>query len=288
MKVMVFGANGFLGRSVSDGLSSEHEVVRITRNHQEEGETADLLVLQTVKDIVAKHNPDVLINAAGVIDPKGVVANNITYTANILEAASNLETKPKVVIFGSASEYGVVDTLPVSEDFPLNAQSAYGHAKVEEEKTALSLADKLGLTVIVARIFNPIGKGMAEKFFVTHVKKQINEYEKGLRDSIEISRKDSLRDYIAVADLVTAIGAIIAQATETNIYNIGSGVATSNGELLQLMLKNSRIREEPAIVETLDHPEPLVAGQANITKITTELGWQPRISIDEAVKEIMA
>jgi len=141
--------------------------------------------------------------------------------------------------------------------------------------------------IVVARIFNPIGVGMAEKFFVSRVKKQIEEYITGERTSLEISRKDSSRDYIAVDDIANAIRVLAENNTKHTVYNIGSGISMSNGELLQLMVSSSKIEDEPEIVETFADPEPLVASQADITRIQQEFNWKPQHSIAAIVEEIM-
>lgn len=291
MKILLFGASGFIGKAIRKNLSSDHEVIAAVRSLSpaDNEETVDLLDKNNVADVINRIQPDAIINSAGIVDPGADTMQNVEFTRNILEAvlASDVQIK-RIIISGSAGEYGRIQDgeLPVDELTPLRADAGYGLAKKQEEQTALEFRDK-GLPVVVARIFNPIGVGMAEKFLVSRIKKQIDEYIAGDRKTLEISRKDSERDYIAVEDIATAVRALIEGNPTHGVYNIGSGVSMSNGELLQLMVSSSKIEDDPEIVETSAEPEPLVASQADIARIQQEFHWEPHYRIADIVEEIM-
>lgn len=290
-KVLLFGANGFIGRVIRKDLSKDYDVIAGVRSGviAQNEVSVDLLDPQTIKDIISNVQPDVIINAAGIIDPQADTMQNVVFTKNILGAvlASNIVIK-RIIIFGSAGEYGRIqpNELPVSEDVTLRADTGYGLAKKLEEQEALSFREK-GLAVVVVRIFNPIGVGMAEKFLVPRIKQQIEQYVAKERGTLEVSRKDSKRDYIAVDDIASAIRVLIEGDPKHDVYNIGSGVATSNGDLLQLMINSSKMDGEPKVIETSAEPEPLVASQADITRIKQEFHWEPRHNIADIVEEIM-
>ena len=71
---------------------------------------------------------------------------------------------------GSAGQYGLVDAehLPVTEDAPLAATSGYGVSKIEEVEFAKDFAAEHDIDVVEARIFNPVGPGMHERFIVNY------------------------------------------------------------------------------------------------------------------------
>lgn len=291
MKVALFGASGFIGSALYDTLRDGHEVFRVGRLEVGEGNDykADLLEEKEIEEVLTEISPDIVINAAGIVDTSQDTSQNGIFTKNILKALHGGSIKPKLVVLaGSAGVYGRVDSLPVPEDAPLRADSGYSLAKLEEEKAALDLAKRYNQRVVIARIFNPIGKGMAKKFFVVRVREQIKRAEEGDSNKIEISRKDSLRDYIAVEDVANAIRLVIEGNPKHDIYNIGSGTATSNEELLQIMLKNSTVEGSVEVIETQSAPEPLVAGQADVTRIQEEFSWRPEKKLVDSVKEIMS
>lgn len=295
MKILVFGANGFIGRAVvriaqAEGCEVYEAMRTVSHNVSPYRIEVALTDPQSVYRVVHQIKPDVVVNAAGVVDVTKDVTLNKVFTVNIIEAvykANLLNTK--IVICGSAGEYGTVtiDELPVHEDTPLRATSEYGRSKIDEERTALELAKVYGLHVIVARVFNPLGPNMADKFLTTRLKLQIKEYIQGERQRLEVSHKDSKRDYLHVDDVAGAILAIAKGPFKNSIYNVGSGVATSNYKLLQLMLKNSKVDKEPEVIETSDSEEPLVAIQANVDRIKNDYGWFPSKTIEDSVKEIL-
>lgn len=292
MKVLIFGSTGFIGKAVLENLSTGHEVYTTTRSEATgyNEYSVDLLKLDAVRKVIELVRPEVIINAAGIVDPNADTMQNVSFTKNILQATSESENKPhRVIIFGSAGEYGHVlpGEIPVSEEVPLRASSGYGYAKKIEEQTALTIAENDNLPIVIARIFNPIGLNMAEKFLVSRLKKQINEYKQGTRNALELSRKDAERDYIAVDDIASAIRCLIEASPMHSIYNIGSGSSMSNDDLLKLMIDSSKLEGDPRVIETSSEPEQSVASRANIARITHEFNWIPQRSIAAIVEEIM-
>ena len=293
MKILLFGATGFIGRVIRKNLSVGHEVIAAVRSDTpgDDEVFVDLLDQKSIQVALNQLKPDVIVNSAGIVDPNADTMLNVEFTKNIFEAALISEAPVrKVIISGSAGEYGRIlskEELPVSEETPLRADSGYGLAKKLEEETALKYHEKGFPGVVVARIFNPIGVGMADKFLVSRIRKQIYEFVDGKRTSLEISRKDSTRDYIAVDDIASAIRVLVEGNASHTVYNIGSGTAMSNGDLLQLMVSSSKIEHEPEVVETSDQPEPLVASRADITRIQNEFHWTPKYTIADIVEEIM-
>jgi len=292
VKVLIFGSSGFIGRSLVENISNGHDVYTTTRlkPRTSREHSVDLLEKDSIEKVISTVCPDIIINAAGIVDPSDDTMQNITFTRNLLNAITNTGCLPRrVIIFGSAGEYGNVnpDEIPVSEHVPLRASTGYGYAKRLEEEYALSRGRESGIPVLVVRVFNPLGKGMADKFLVSRLKKQIKEYSKGVRSSLDVSRNDSERDYIAVDDISSAVRCLVDGSPAHQVYNIGSGVAMSNVTLLQLMLKGSTIGEDPRVIETADQPELPVASQADIKRIQQEFGWAPQHNIADIVEEIM-
>jgi nucleoside-diphosphate-sugar epimerase len=291
MRVLVFGADGFIGRNVCMELEKAHVVIKASRETPTDsrGVQVNLLDQDSVGKALKKVNPEVIINCAGVVDATMDIDLNSQFTKNILEEAVKTQGIKKVIICGSAGEYGFVDqkNIPVNEGVPLNANSGYGLSKLKEENLALSYKDKFGINVVVLRIFNPIGKGMADKFLLTRLLQQVDDYKLGNRASIEISRLDAKRDYVAIGDVATAFRAVAEGNTLESVYNVGSGHSTTNGELLELILKNSKLDARPQIIEISDKVEALVAVQANINRISNEFNWHPVQKIEETVGEIV-
>lgn len=246
----------------------------------------DLMDKKNTEQTVSKINPDVIISCAGVLSHEGA-DENVYMTENLIRAAASCTNPPRIILSGSAGVYGEVGDVPVSEDTELSPISPYAMSKAQEEKTALTIGRELGVQVIIARIFNPIGLGMNKGQLVPRILRQLVEIKLGTRQVLEIRRLDAARDYINIRDVAEAFKAIVSHESLHAIYNIGSGISTSNNELIRLMISNGQISEDLPIKETQQEPEPRLASCANITRMTSDFGWKPTYTLKQTVKEIM-
>lgn len=290
MRILVIGSNGFIGRSVANTLSENHEVFRACRNPKKDEIFIDLLDEQSIRNALLNIHPEIIINCAGIVVNTDEAKNNVVFTKNLLTQAQKTGIEPKrIIISGSAAEYGFVEKrqIPVSEHAPLNAVTTYGLCKVEEEKVALELGKKYHLHVVVARIFNPIGEGMHSKFLISAIISQIEQLKLNKINAVEVSRLDSKRDYIDVKDIAVAFKYLVEGEPEHHVYNIGSGKSTTNGELIDLIVKYSNISTKPNIIESSSEPEGLVANQADISRMKNEFHWNPTRTVEDTIKEIM-
>lgn len=292
MKVLVIGANGFIGSNVCSVLGKYHDVYKAGRliKQNDREFNMDLLDLKAISRVLLAVKPEVIINCAGVVENSDRAKLNVEFTENLLNAiAKNKLLLKRIIISGSAAEYGNVTTknIPVAENTPLNADAGYGLSKILEENAAIKLGDKYNLPVTTIRIFNPIGNGMHPRFLIPSIIRQVAEFKVGTGKSIKVSRLDSLRDYINVKDIASAIKALIEHPSKYPCYNVGSGIATSNRQLIELIIKEYNLSSEPELIETSLDPEKLVAVQADITRIHEEFHWIPDYTIEETIKEIV-
>lgn len=291
-KILIIGSNGFVGSHVKRALTSDYEVFGANKKPSKDSHEKfiNLLDKKSIADVLWQVRPEIIINCAGIVENSELANQNPIFTLNLLKeiAASGLKVK-KVIIAGSAAEYGIVNKkdIPVGEDVKLNANSWYGLSKVKETTLATEFAKKHDLPIIIARIFNPVGAGMNSKFLIPRILGQLGEIKSGKRNVLEVSRLDSKRDYINVKDVANAIKLLVDNSPKEMIYNIGSGRSTSNAELIKAILRSINLPIRPKIIETSDEKEQLVAIQANIERMQTEFGWQPVYTIEQTVKEIV-
>ncbi len=140
MRVLVIAADGFIGRSVESVFSTGHNVYGSSRVKGAVGRIyLDLADPSSIIQALKETEPQVIINCAGVVENTKAASANVTFTSNLLESIAEVGHKPKrVVICGSAAEYGLVDkkNIPVTENTPLNATSEYDLSKLSEAKVA--------------------------------------------------------------------------------------------------------------------------------------------------------
>lgn len=294
MKVLIIGADGFLGRNLLRVIRNDPSLEVVSAGRGESNEhNIDLLSRDSIRSVLSAINPNVIVNCAGIVKNSEEAYKNGEFCRHIFEEILALgKPYPRVILSGSAAEYGVVEDInkAVSEDFPLRATSHYGKSKIEEEKIALEYAHTYGIEVVIARIFNPIGPGMGEKFLLTSLLKQLEGVRTGEMHTIAISRGDSMRDYVDVRDVADAIHKIIVANKNMRgaVYNIGSGRSISNRELTEAFLKHVELSSKPTIIETQDTPEQKYAAKADIGLIELELGWRPKYSLEDSVEDIVS
>ncbi|MBU1118701.1 NAD(P)-dependent oxidoreductase [Patescibacteria group bacterium] len=289
-KVLVLGSRGFIGRAVTSYLQNKEVfVVTADRSDTTCDFTVDLKNKDDVLDLVRKTLPSYIINCAGILTAEHCFLNPV-FSMNVLSALEVFKSQItcKLIVLGSASEYGIVGKLPVSEDAPLMPQNAYDMSKVIETLSALKYAELHGLNVVIARLFNPIGALMHERTLIPSLIRQVKELARSSQKKLEVNRLDSKRDFLAVSDVAEAIATIaLSEENKEKVYNIGSGEEASVEQLIQSFLETVNFSRNIEIVETSEQPEPQYASRADISRISTEFGWKPKNNLREVVNELV-
>ena len=160
--------------------------------------------------ILAEVAPDVIYHLAGL--PRGddlahLLSVNALGTESLLQAASQLSEPPRVVIPGSAAEYGLLATdAPVDETTPLRPISAYGVSKAAQTLLGQSYALRGQVPVIIGRVFNIVGPGEPSSMVCGHVASQIAACEAGQAPPmLKIGSLSATRDFLDVRDAVRAL-----------------------------------------------------------------------------------
>jgi len=278
MKIIVTGYSGFIGTYLIEKLSkTNHDLVLLDISNG-----VDICDWEQVKYV---DNVDVIIHLANLsfvpasyADPKRFYTTNYLSTLNMLELCRLNKAR---MIFFSSYVYGHPQYQPIDEKHPIQAFNPYAQTKVICESLCEGYNRDFGVPITVFRPFNIYGKGQNPDFLIPTI---IQQAKKG---KIEIKDDRPKRDYIYVEDIVEAIlTAIENQNPRIQIYNLGSGVSYSVGEIVNIVrsLFNSEIdyicKNEYRTNEVMDTV-------ADINKINVELGWQPRVSIEDGLKKMI-
>lgn len=297
-KVLVFGMGGFVGPYLSQELQTcGYEVYGSDLHAKRIGNVsviaADLLHAESVEAVIRDIGPDAIINLAAISSvgqswgmPQTTMQVNVIGALNILEAARKQQTKPKIMFIGSSEEY-IVSDKPMSENTPLDANNPYGISKITQERFATLYRKQYGLKVYCVRPFNHTGVGQRDNFVLPSFCKQVAKIEKSGRSGvIKVGNLMIRRDFSHVKDIVRAYRMILESKDDAQIYNVGSGKAYGLDELLEYItnLSSQKITVEidPALVRPVD--TPVIC--CDYSKIKRELGWEPKLTVFDALREL--
>lgn len=297
MKVLIFGASGFVGPYLAKEFEDHgYEVIGtdIKETTAMPFKFADILDTGSVERVVRETAPDMIVNLAAISSvgqswniPQTTVSVNVIGALSILEAAKRLEKSPKILFVGSSEEYEASDE-PISEKNPLNANNPYGISKAAQERFAEVYRERFGMKIYCVRPFNHTGPGQSDSFVLPSFCKQVAEIEKsGKPGVIKAGNLSAKRDFSHVKDIVRAYRMILESDDSETVYNVGSGMAHSLRDMLNYILKFSKqeitVEVDPKRFRPID--TPVICCDNGL--IREKLGWKPQLSVFDALREMV-
>jgi nucleoside-diphosphate-sugar epimerase len=289
-RYVVTGAAGFIGSHLSESLvAAGHEVVAIDcfTDHYDPGLKEENAAAFLVERIDLSTDPLDFDGADGVFHlaaQPGVrsfgerfplyLRHNVLASERVFEAAARAGAR--VVFASSSSVYGEAERYPTPEDAVPAPLSPYGITKAAAEQLARAFARSFGLDVVVLRYFNAFGPRQRPDMAFTRIASALAEG----RPFELYGDGGQSRGFTYVGDVVSATEAAMAGGAGT--YNVGGGTEASMLEAIAIL--------ERLAGSSLDVvPAPAVPGDqrrtsADTTRIRTELGWAPQVSLEDGLR----
>lgn len=233
MRILITGANGFTGKHLKNHLLDRAELFCI------DVEDCNLTQPIQVEKLLKNIKPDQIYHLAGSFtnDYSVDYANNVLATKNLLDTVHQLKFCCRILLIGSAAEYGIPKKNPIHEESDLNPVSIYGMTKVFQTHLMKFYVAAFDLDIVMARTFNLFGKGISNRLFAGRVYEQIEQLKKGLIEKIQLGDLSSERDYIEGEKAVSHYETIMNRGQKGGIYNVGSGKPIKIKDLLTRILK---------------------------------------------------
>lgn len=296
MKILVTGADGFIGSHLTEALvRGGHDVRAFVYynsfghwgwlEHSPEEIRRDLDVFSgDVRDPhgvrTAMRGCETVLHLAALIgipysyhSPDAYVDTNVRGTLNVVQAAQELGVG-KVVHTSTSEVYGTAQYVPIDEKHPLQGQSPYAATKIGADQIALSFHRSFGTPVTVARPFNTFGPRQSARAVIPTI---ITQIANGVRE-LQLGALHPTRDFTYVEDTVAGFVALAGSDRAVGEeVNLGSNFEISIGDTARLIAEvmgvevsvtadERRIRPEKSEVERL---------WADNAKARDLLGWRP-------------
>ena len=315
LKVLVTGANGFVGRALLNRLTN-YECVAFVRDLDRasdlardncrlaQGDVTDLASLER-----AVQGVDVIIHLAAWASDTGarhiVQATNVGGTANAIRAGQVAGVR-RFIHMSSCAVYGGAPSLDIDEEHPMRITGqVYHDSKVEAEREVASAAESSALQTVVLRpphIFGP-----DSTHFTVRPMKMILEDRVVLIDGGKYHFKP-----VYIDNLIDAVGLVLAKPPPSGgVYNIADGYVKTWSELFsryaEILNRRPKMRSVPrAVAMALAYPSqwllpwfgrkpPFTTGTVRALtsansyasrRARKELGWEPQVGWDGAMERI--
>lgn len=310
MKMLVSGASGFIGKSLCAELLRQGHTVRAAvrlRNSQAEnietvpvgdinGETDWTVALRDIKAVIhlAAHAH---VMKDGVADPLAELRKvNVEGTWNLARQAAEAGVQ-RFIFISSIKVNGESTPLgqPYTAEDPPAPVDAYGISKLEAEEALRQLADETGMEVVIIRPPLVYGPGVKANF-----RSMMHWLAKGV--PLPLGAIHNMRSLVALDNLVDLIITCTDHPAAANqTFLAGDGEDLSTTELLQrlgnALDKPAKLLPIPAwvlktgamLLGKRDMAQRLCGSlQVDISKACDLLGWQPPVSVDDALKKTAA
>jgi len=212
---------------------------------------------------------------------------NFLGTRSILEAAVHHAPRARILLIGSADQYGSSEpgSPPLDETAPMRPRSPYARTKAAADRLGERYAED-GLDVVRIRAFNHSGPGQSDTFVMSSWARQAAEIACGRRaPELRVGNLDSVRDFLDVEDVVDAYARLLDDRVPAGAYNVASGEGVRLRDLLELLLEIAGIR--PRVEVDPQRMRPLDVSVGNADRLRAATGWEPRVPLSHSLERVL-
>ena len=299
-KVLVTGADGFIGSHLVEALIKENCDVRafVYYNSFNSWGWLDSLPGAMLKDLdvfagdirdpngvaEAMKGCDIVFHLAALIaipfsyhSPDSYVDTNIKGTLNILQAA-RLQNVERVLVTSTSEVYGTAQYAPIDEKHPFQGQSPYSATKIGADRLAESFFRSFATPVVIVRPFNTYGPRQSARAVIPTVITQLLSGQEEIRlGSLSPTRdfnyvKDIAAGFIALAESDQAVGqeVNIATGVEHTIGDVAKNLISILNPNATIVTDEQRLRPDASEVFRL---------MGDNTKIKSLTDWRPQFDL---------
>ncbi|GAA2650652.1 GDP-mannose 4,6-dehydratase [Streptomyces lunalinharesii] len=302
-KVLVTGAEGFIGSTLVDLLVAAGAEVRAFVHYKPYGEKGNLarylepggpveMLAGDIRDagrvMDAVAGCDTVFHLAALIgipysydSPGAYVQTNVVGTENVAEACRRHGVR-RMVHTSTSEVYGTARTAPIGEDHPLQPQSPYSASKIGADMMALSHWHAFELPVTVVRPFNTYGPRQSARAVIPTILAQLHAGARQIKlGSLTPTRDftyvtDTAAGFLALADCDRALGQVVnlGSGQEITIGALAEALIAASGRDAEVVVDAARLRPSGSEVERL---------LSDNSRARDWASWQPEVTLKEGL-----
>jgi len=309
MKVLLTGADGFIGSHLAEALVRDGHDVRaiVIYNSLDSWGWLDTVPHEITSQIEviagdirdpalmmsAVAGRDAVLHLAALIAipysyvaPDLYVQTNIQGTLNLLNASRAAEVG-RFIHTSTSEVYGTARFVPMDESHPLQGQSPYSASKIGADQMVNSFFTSFQLPTVTVRPFNTFGPRQSARAVIPTI---ISQLAAG-KTSVQLGALSPTRDFTYVSDTVGGfIAALNSTAGVGEVINLGAGFEVSIGDtfrmIAEVMGSDAVATEDPRRLRPKDSEvERLFSNNAKAKEL---LGWQPELAGLDGFREGLA
>ena len=306
MKILVTGADGFIGSHLTESLVRHGHDVRafvfynsfnswgwldscfddVKGNFEVfSGDIRDPNGVRT-----AMKGCDTIFHLAALVaipysyhSPDMYIDTNIKGTLNVLQAARDLSVS-KIIHTSTSEVYGTAQFVPITEEHPLQGQSPYSASKIGADQIAISFYSSFDIPISIIRPFNTYGPRQSARAIIPTI---ITQIASG-KSMISLGALHPTRDFNFVDDTISGfLSTLNTDKCIGEVVNIGSNYEISIGDTAQSIAEIMR-----AEIELITDEQRLRPVRSEVERLWAEndkakrlLDWQPQYSGIEGFKK---
>lgn len=290
-RTLITGTNGFLANRLIDFCGQNVFGISRSDNHKANKKVTtfygDILDVEFLKRIISENNIEVIYHLAAQsivkianTNPLYCLNDNIIGTANVLEAARQINPNIKIICASSDKSYGDHENLPYTEDMALQSGDPYSTSKACADLVAQSYFKTYGFNVNIIRSANIYGA--ADMNLSRIIPNTITKILKEEKPIIYSGVWDYKREFIYVDDVCEAYLKITEHGVPGEAYNVGTSFVYKVGDIVEKICEKMNWTNGVDIIQKSFNE---IKMQYLSSKKISDLCWSPKVSIDEGLQK---
>jgi NAD dependent epimerase/dehydratase len=308
-RVLVTGADGFIGSHLTEALVGGGAVVRAFCFYTSDGSVGWLDELDPdIKDTLdirrgdirdarfvaeACEGVEVVFHLAALVAipysyqaAESFIDTNVKGTLNILEAVRRAGCE-RLVHTSTSEVYGTPDTLPITEKHALKGQSPYSASKIGADKLCEAFHCSFGTPVVILRPFNTYGPRQSARAVIPSILAQLLSGA----HQVLVGNLEPRRDLTFVSDTVTGfLAAGLREGLEGRTVQLGTGRAESIAEVLRVACEVCGVNAEPVQEPERFRPDgsEVMILQSDPSLAARLLAWKASVRLEDGIARTAA